>query len=53
MDHRIYRVQSVEVTAPYTLLVHFDDDTAQIINFNRFLQGSSMDRFVISRCSTK
>lgn len=39
MDHRIYRVQSVEVTAPYTLLVHFDDDTAQTINLQPILAG--------------
>ena len=39
MEHQIYRVQSVEITAPYTLLVHFDDDTAQTINLQSILAG--------------
>ena len=39
MEHQIYRVQSVEITAPYTLLVHFDDDTVQTINLQPILAG--------------
>ena len=39
MEHQIYRVQSVEITAPYTLLVHFDDATAQTINLQLILAG--------------
>ena len=39
MEHQIYRVQSVEITAPYTLLVHFDDATAQTINLQPILAG--------------
>lgn len=39
MEHQIHRVQSVEITAPYTLLVHFDDDTAQTINLQPILAG--------------
>ena len=39
MDHQIYRVQSVEITAPYTLLVHFDDNTVQTINLQPILAG--------------
>ncbi|MEO8341969.1 MAG: DUF2442 domain-containing protein [Nitrospirota bacterium] len=39
MDHQIYRVLSVEVTAPYTLRVHFNDDTVQTINLQPILAG--------------
>jgi len=39
MTHRVYRVVSVEITAPYTLNVHFDDGTEQRINFKPILAG--------------
>ncbi len=39
MVHPIYRVQSFQVVAPYTLEVHFDDDTVQTINFRPILAG--------------
>jgi len=39
MTHRVYRVVSFEITAPYTLRVHFDDATAQVINFKPILAG--------------
>ena len=39
MDHRIYRVLSVEITGPYTLRVSFDDDSTQTINFWPVLAG--------------
>ncbi len=37
--HPIYRVMSFEIVAPYTLQVHFDDGTAQTINFEPVLAG--------------
>jgi hypothetical protein len=39
MMHPIYRVTSFEIVAPYTLRVHFDDDTHQTINFQPVLAG--------------
>ena len=39
MFHPIYRVQSFEKLAPYTLRVRFDDDTEQVINFEPVLYG--------------
>jgi hypothetical protein len=37
--HPIFRVTSVEVAAPYTLRVGFDDRTEQVINFRPVLAG--------------
>jgi hypothetical protein len=37
--HPIYRVETVRVTAPYTLRVSFDDGTAQTIDFKPVLAG--------------
>jgi hypothetical protein len=39
MNHSIYRVVSVKVSAPYTLQVEFDDDTSQVIDFHPILKG--------------
>ncbi|MCX6598518.1 MAG: DUF2442 domain-containing protein [Acidobacteria bacterium] len=39
MKHPIFRVRDVEIVAPYTLSVSFDDDTRQIINFEPVLRG--------------
>jgi hypothetical protein len=39
MSHPIYRVQSFEIVAPYTLRVQFDDQTEQVINFESVLSG--------------
>lgn len=39
MFHPIYRVQSFQILAPYTLRVEFDDKTAQDINFEPILAG--------------
>ena len=39
MTHRIYRVQSFLVVAPYTLRVQFDDGTEQVINLQPLLAG--------------
>ena len=39
MSHPIYRVESFEVVAPYTLRVRFDDDAEQVINFRPVLAG--------------
>lgn len=39
MLHAIYRVRSFEIIGPYTLRVHFDDRTDQIINFEPVLAG--------------
>jgi len=39
MLHPIYRVRSIEIAGPYTLRVHFDDRTEQIIDFEPILAG--------------
>jgi hypothetical protein len=39
MSHPIYRVESFEVVAPYTLRVRFDDGTEQVIDFLPVLAG--------------
>ena len=39
MDHPIYRIQAVEIVAPYTLRVAFDDNTHQVIDFRPVLGG--------------
>src|SRR5260370_922022 len=37
--HPIYRVQSFQHVAPYTLRIHFDDETEQVIDFEPVLAG--------------
>src|ERR1051325_5663113 len=39
MSHPIYRVESFEVVAPYTLRVRFADGAEQVINFRPVLAG--------------
>jgi hypothetical protein len=39
MAHPIYRVQSFQIEAAYTLRVGFDDSTEQVINFQPVLAG--------------
>ncbi len=39
MNHSIYKVISLEVVAPYTLCVGFDDKTQQVIDFEPVLFG--------------
>jgi hypothetical protein len=39
MDHKIFRVVSFEHRAPYTLLVRFDDESEQRIDFLPVLSG--------------
>ncbi|MFL5807709.1 MAG: DUF2442 domain-containing protein [Roseiflexaceae bacterium] len=39
MFHPIYRVQSFDIVAPYTLRIQFDDNTWQTINFQPILAG--------------
>ena len=39
MSHPIYRVQSFDVVAPYTLQVRFDDNTEQTFDFRPVLAG--------------
>src|ERR1043166_4919784 len=39
MNHPIYRVESFEVIAPYTLKVRFDDTTERTIDFQPVLAG--------------
>jgi len=39
MVHPIYHVRSFVIVAPYTLQVQFDDNTAQIIDFQPILAG--------------
>jgi len=39
MIHPIYRVNSFQIVAPYTLRVQFDDNTEQTIDFQPILAG--------------
>ena len=39
MTHPIYRVESLQIEAPYTLRVRFDDGTDQVIDFQSVLAG--------------
>ena len=39
MAHEIYRVMSFEKIAPFTLRVHFDDGSSQLIDFRPVLKG--------------
>jgi len=39
MGHLIYRVESFEIVAPYTLRVRFDDGAEQVIDFRPVLAG--------------
>ena len=39
MEHRICRVQSFEIVAPYTLRIHFDDGISRTIDFQPVLAG--------------
>ena len=39
MSHPIHRVVSFESVAPYTLGVHFEDGTEQVIDFEPVLEG--------------
>lgn len=39
MSHPIFRVQSFQIVAPYTLSVRFDDATEQVICFEPILAG--------------
>jgi Protein of unknown function (DUF2442) len=40
MLHPIYKVQRFQIEAPYTLRVHFDDGSKQVINFRPILAGA-------------
>jgi TatA/E family protein of Tat protein translocase len=39
LPHRIYKVESLQITGPYTLILKFDDQTEQIIDFKPVLAG--------------
>lgn len=39
MTHPIYRVTGIQIVAPYTLAVRFDDRTEQTIDFRPMLAG--------------
>ena len=39
MTHQVQRVVSFHKIAPFTLRVHFDDGTSQIVNFQTVLKG--------------
>lgn len=39
MGHCIYRVTAFETVADYTLRIHFDDGTEQVIDFEAVLYG--------------
>lgn len=40
MTHAIYKVESFQIEAPYTLRVRFDDGSEQVINFRPILAGA-------------
>lgn len=39
MNHSIYKIISLKITAPYTLELTFDDNKIQEINFEKILYG--------------
>jgi len=39
MTHPIYRIESFEQTAPYTLRIHFHDGLSRLIDFEQILEG--------------
>lgn len=39
MTHHIYRITSFEIVGPYSLRVHFDDQTERVIDFTPLLRG--------------
>lgn len=39
MYHKLYKVMEFEIVSDYTLLVLFDDDTRQVIDFEPVLHG--------------
>jgi hypothetical protein len=39
MSHRICRIESFQIVAPYTLRLGFDDGTTQTIDFSPVLEG--------------
>ena len=40
MSHPIYRIESVEVVAPFTLRLRFDDGLERRVDFSRILAGA-------------
>ncbi len=40
MTHAIYKVESFHIEGPYTLRLHFDDGSEQLINFRPILFGA-------------
>lgn len=53
MKHRIHRVRSFEIVAPYTLCVRFEDGTAQTIDFEPVLAGQLFGPCATWTCSTR
>jgi hypothetical protein len=49
MRHPIYRVVSCDIVAPYTLSIHFDDDTSQVIDFLPVLAGELYGSLALSQ----
>jgi hypothetical protein len=47
MTHEIHAVTGFEKVAPFTLRVHFEDGTAQTINFSRSHQSENTLYFVL------
>ena len=39
MEHQIHRVESFQTVAPFTLRVHFEDGSSQLIDFRPVLKG--------------
>ena len=39
MPHSIHRVESFQSVGPYSLLIRFDDETKQLIDFRPVLRG--------------
>jgi len=51
--HPIYRVTSFQSVGPYTLRVHFDDQTEQVIDFRPVWPANFIVPFGTSPCSTQ
>ncbi len=44
MSHKIYRVVGFEIVADYTLMIKFDDDSTQTIDFRPVLKGAIFEQ---------
>jgi hypothetical protein len=56
MEHEIHSVMDFAIVAPYTLRIHFNDESVQLINFLPMLRGALYspwrDLAVLTRCDS-